>query len=97
MLKTNVDRSAGERNRLRGRLRRVLQPPSPRLRCIKITGDVNHGFVVTGDATTVNLFAADDPGDRRPRYLAELAAAASNLPWASVDSEFADPGATGPG
>ncbi|MCP4692347.1 MAG: hypothetical protein GY859_30155, partial [Desulfobacterales bacterium] len=67
-------------------------------RGVYITGDVNRGFIVTGDANTINLFAAGDPGDRRRRYLAELAAAADNLPWASVDPEFADPGrGDGPG
>ncbi|MCP4691264.1 MAG: hypothetical protein GY859_24675, partial [Desulfobacterales bacterium] len=51
-------------------------------RGVYITGDVNRGFIVTGDVNTINLIPAGDPGDRRRRYLAELAAAADNLPWA---------------
>ena len=55
--------------------------------------DVCDSAIITAgrDVTYVAGTAGDDPAALRRRYLAELAAEANRLPWASLDPDYADP------
>jgi len=56
-------------------------------------GDVRDSTIITAgrDVTYTAGAAGDDPAALHRRYLAELAAEANRLPWASLDPDYADP------
>ena len=61
---------------------------------VGVAGDVRGDLTVIQHAELVEVQAepaADDPASLRRRYLAELAAEANRLPWASLDPDYADP------
>jgi formylglycine-generating enzyme required for sulfatase activity/energy-coupling factor transporter ATP-binding protein EcfA2 len=57
-----------------------------------VHGDVVHTVIKRADRVEVRAGPiGDDPASLRRRYLADLAAEANRLPWASLDPDYADP------
>jgi hypothetical protein len=61
---------------------------------VGVAGDVRGDLTIIQRPERVDVWtepAGTDPASLRRRYLAELAAEANRLPWASLDPDYADP------